>query len=526
MAVESSAPSQGDSAKGKLIKRLFDLPVVNYTYEAVQNTYVRTKQVHPLVEMVCDMYERGAKGSASLAVWSAQPILQRLEPQITAADNIACIGLDHLEDKIPALHYSPEKIASELKETVTSAVEVARSSITSPILSTSSRAVSTVASGYERAQSTASGMLGYLLDTTPARLATRGVDTALTTTEKLMDYFLPISKEEKEAAKDHSETGESDIASPGSEPNSFRRLTSLASTFWQRTSRQAVTAVQHGKSRGQELAAMIPGVTLVSGIANKSLETGRGLVESVQSSVSSWVQALQSAPSPKEKRKKTDGDVTETPEALGMVRGLGERLQNTYVSAVSGIKNAPSAIWNMAGELRSMTPGQALSLTSEKVYALGGNVRGVTGSVLRSISQYIAIPGTSVGEEEEEDVCGPGTESESPPAPQRERGEEKPIRPSPKGSQQVPQEEQLHALSFLETEDTRLLHQKVLQQIPIQQRALRGGPVFKAEESTTRKAPATSPAKETAVRRSEIPSSKTLNPRAAYGSSQSSVKKE
>ncbi|XP_064422080.1 perilipin-1 isoform X2 [Latimeria chalumnae] len=447
MAVESSAPSQGDSAKGKLIKRLFDLPVVNYTYEAVQNTYVRTKQVHPLVEMVCDMYERGAKGSASLAVWSAQPILQRLEPQITAADNIACIGLDHLEDKIPALHYSPEKIASELKETVTSAVEVARSSITSPILSTSSRAVSTVASGYERAQSTASGMLGYLLDTTPARLATRGVDTALTTTEKLMDYFLPISKEEKEAAKDHSETGESDIASPGSEPNSFRRLTSLASTFWQRTSRQAVTAVQHGKSRGQELAAMIPGVTLVSGIANKSLETGRGLVESVQSSVSSWVQALQSAPSPKEKRKKTDGDVTE-------------------------------------------------------------------------------IPGTSVGEEEEEDVCGPGTESESPPAPQRERGEEKPIRPSPKGSQQVPQEEQLHALSFLETEDTRLLHQKVLQQIPIQQRALRGGPVFKAEESTTRKAPATSPAKETAVRRSEIPSSKTLNPRAAYGSSQSSVKKE
>uniref|UniRef100_H3BFF1 Perilipin n=1 Tax=Latimeria chalumnae TaxID=7897 RepID=H3BFF1_LATCH len=395
--------------QGKLIKRLFDLPVVNYTYEAVQNTYVRTKQVHPLVEMVCDMYERGAKGSASLAVWSAQPILQRLEPQITAADNIACIGLDHLEDKIPALHYSPEKIASELKETVTSAVEVARSSITSPILSTSSRAVSTVASGYERAQSTASGMLGYLLDTTPARLATRGVDTALTTTEKLMDYFLPISKEEKEAAKDHSETGESDIASPGSEPNSFRRLTSLASTFWQRTSRQAVTAVQHGKSRGQELAAMIPGVTLVSGIANKSLETGRGLVESVQSSVSSWVQALQSAPSPKEKRKKTDGDVTEeaetaspsqlenlqrnvstfTPEALGMVRGLGERLQNTYVSAVSGIKNAPSAIWNMAGELRSMTPGQALSLTSEKVYALGGNVRGVTGSVLRSISQYI-----------------------------------------------------------------------------------------------------------------------------------------
>uniref|UniRef100_A0A452J3B2 Perilipin 1 n=1 Tax=Gopherus agassizii TaxID=38772 RepID=A0A452J3B2_9SAUR len=68
-------------AQENVLQRVLQLPVVNATCESLQRTYTSTKEVHPLVASVCEAYERGVKGASSLAVWSMEPVVRRLEPQ-------------------------------------------------------------------------------------------------------------------------------------------------------------------------------------------------------------------------------------------------------------------------------------------------------------------------------------------------------------------------------------------------------------------------------------------------------------
>ncbi|RXM91902.1 Perilipin-1 [Acipenser ruthenus] len=116
---------------------------------------------------------------------------------VIAVNSLACKGLDCLEDKIPALQYPPEKLASGIAEVVTNTVTTAKNGITSPIASTSDRALHLAASGYERTANMVTGTIDYILNTRPAKLAAEGMDSALTTTEKLVNYILPESQEEQ-----------------------------------------------------------------------------------------------------------------------------------------------------------------------------------------------------------------------------------------------------------------------------------------------------------------------------------------
>ncbi|MGH0128361.1 UNVERIFIED_CONTAM: hypothetical protein FKN15_016001 [Acipenser sinensis] len=68
---------------------------------------------------------------------------------------------------------------------------IAKNGITSPIASTSDRALHLAASGYEQTANMVTGTIDYILNTRPAKLAAEGIDLALTTTEKLVNYILP-----------------------------------------------------------------------------------------------------------------------------------------------------------------------------------------------------------------------------------------------------------------------------------------------------------------------------------------------
>lgn len=61
--------------------RLLNLPVVSCTCEMMERTYAGTKQVHPLVSSVCEVYERGVRTAGNLAVRGMRPAIDKLEPQ-------------------------------------------------------------------------------------------------------------------------------------------------------------------------------------------------------------------------------------------------------------------------------------------------------------------------------------------------------------------------------------------------------------------------------------------------------------
>ncbi|NWV68221.1 PLIN1 protein, partial [Malurus elegans] len=94
-----------------VLQRVLQLPVVSSTCESLQRTYSSTKEAHPLMASVCQVYERGVQGAGALAMWGMEPVVRRLEPQCEccATGILACRGLDHLEEKIPALHYPVDK---------------------------------------------------------------------------------------------------------------------------------------------------------------------------------------------------------------------------------------------------------------------------------------------------------------------------------------------------------------------------------------------------------------------------------
>lgn len=68
-------------AQENVLQRVLQLPVVSSTCESLQRTYVSTKEAHPLMASVCEVYERGVQGASALAMWGVEPVVRRLEPQ-------------------------------------------------------------------------------------------------------------------------------------------------------------------------------------------------------------------------------------------------------------------------------------------------------------------------------------------------------------------------------------------------------------------------------------------------------------
>ncbi|XP_033903603.2 perilipin-1 isoform X3 [Acipenser ruthenus] len=393
MATERTSPVQKDNSQMNVFGRLFELPVVSSTYSLIQKTYSSTKQTHPIVCTVCEVYEKGAKTATSLAVWSMQPALHRLEPQIIAVNNLACKGLDRLEDKIPALQYPPEKLASGIAQVVTNTVTTAKNGITSPIASTSDRALHLAASGYEQTANMVTGTIDYILNTRPAKLAAEGMDSALTTTEKLVNYILPESQEEQ--AKDACKSQGLDVAKPVSKLNSYRRLGTLASTVCRRAYEQTANKLHQTRTQGQELVMWIPGVSPLTGLALKNLEVAGSILQSAQSSVSGLLWSWQGGQSTKDQRKK-EGEPLESSEALSVVTNLGQQLQSAYVSVISSVEGMPATLWKMVGDLRQITPSQAVSLVKDRASSLGETLSTLRDQVVKNLSYYILVKAEGV----------------------------------------------------------------------------------------------------------------------------------
>ncbi|NXJ16694.1 PLIN3 protein, partial [Odontophorus gujanensis] len=92
-----------------VVTRVGSLPLVSSACSIVSSAYTSTKESHPYVHSVCNAAEKGVRTLTAAAVSGAQPILTKLEPQISTANEYACRGLDKLEEKLPILQQPTEK---------------------------------------------------------------------------------------------------------------------------------------------------------------------------------------------------------------------------------------------------------------------------------------------------------------------------------------------------------------------------------------------------------------------------------
>ncbi|KAM5175789.1 perilipin-1 isoform 3-T11 [Callospermophilus lateralis] len=289
-----------------VLQRVMQLPVVSGTCECFQKTYTSTKEAHPLVASVCNAYEKGVQGASSLAAWSMEPVVRRLSTQFIAANELACRGLDHLEEKIPALQYPPEKIASELKDTISTRLRSARNSISVPITSTSDKVLGATLAGYELARGMAKETAEYAAKTRAGRLASGGADLALGSIEKVVEYLLPPAKEESASVPGHQGAQKP----PKAKPSLVSRVGTLANTLSRHTMQTTVWALKQGHS----LAMWIPGVAPLSSLAQWGASMATQVVSRRQSEVRvPWLHNLAAAED-EDHNDQTDTEGEETEE--------------------------------------------------------------------------------------------------------------------------------------------------------------------------------------------------------------------
>ncbi|NWV16692.1 PLIN1 protein, partial [Origma solitaria] len=447
-----------------VLQRVLQLPVVSSTCESLQRTYSSTKEAHPLMASVCEVYERGVQGAGALAMWGMEPVVRRLEPQFAVANNLACRGLDHLEEKIPALQYPVDKLASELKDTISCPLQSAKSTIGSSM----DKIIELAAEGYEATKSTVETTAKYTRRNSVTQMAAAGVDTALGGLEKLMEYLLPEEDEEAgspdaQTPSDRVCTGSTPSApstrstpSAPSAPSTLGRIGALVSTVSHRAYQQTTQSLQRAKTKGQELASWIP---ILGSLAKPRVPPAPQARSDGQGSAG-WLSQQQSkAPEQKkEKAGKKDTNHTKAGQDPGLVGSVAHNLQTACATGISSVKKVPAVAWDAAEGLILFTP-RRLSRAMETVDALGGTLVSAPKHLLGTLYSYVPLRRQSV--KEEEASRGNKTNSEKKEKKEEEEEETKPAAPSTEEKSQLRSDWRLyrghHPLSFLGLEDPLFL---------------------------------------------------------------------
>ncbi|KAK5865864.1 hypothetical protein PBY51_020101 [Eleginops maclovinus] len=166
--------------------RLAKLPMVHSAFTKLSVFYIDTKGKHPNLKSVCEMLE-----SSVTAVVS--PVLVKLEPQISVANDVACRSLDWLETAFPVLHTPTEQVVATAMNKMHEIQDVV-SIAANGTLDCVEHTVAWLKGGIQQADGQA--------DQSPAkkviRVASVGLESALIMSEALVDRVLPPTDKDKE----------------------------------------------------------------------------------------------------------------------------------------------------------------------------------------------------------------------------------------------------------------------------------------------------------------------------------------
>ncbi|XP_075451096.1 perilipin-2-like [Ascaphus truei] len=326
-----------------VVARLVNLPLVSSTYNMVSSAYVNTKDNHPYLKSVCDVAEKSVKTITSVAITSAIPIIQKLEPQIAFANNYACMGLDKIEEKLPILYQPTDKVISNASDAVAGAKDTVMHSITGVVDKTKGAVHGSV----EMTKAVVNGGINTVLGSSVVQIVSSGVDTALTKSETLLDQYLPLTEEELDATNvEGFEVGTE-------KPNYYIRLGSLSSKLRKRAYQQTLTRVKDVKCRSEEAISQLHHTVDLIEYARKNIHSANQKMHNAQEKLyNSWV----------EWKKSTGQSATDEAQSaehiesrtLAIAQNVSQLLQTTCLSLVSSMQGLPQNIQDKAHSIGTM----------------------------------------------------------------------------------------------------------------------------------------------------------------------------
>ncbi|XP_029530488.1 perilipin-2-like [Oncorhynchus nerka] len=332
-----------------VVERVTSLPLVSSTYDMVSSAYCTTKDNHPYLKSMCEVAEQGVRNLTTAALTGAAPIIGKLEPQISMANDLACKGLDKIEKTLPILHQPSEQIVANAKYAVTGAKDVmsntvtgAKDSVSHTLTNAVDRTRGAVQDGVEmtraavqdRMQMTraaVSGSVNTVMESRVAQMVSSGMDTALTTSESLVDQYLPCTEDELEIEAKMVEGF--DVAKDA--PSYYVRLGSLSTKLRKRAYHKALAQVKDAKQRSQESISQLNHTVDLIEYTRKNIDGANQKVKGKLSSLIEW-----------KSNEEADGNEAENIESrtLAIARSLTQQLQTTCQVLVSGLQGLPQNI--------------------------------------------------------------------------------------------------------------------------------------------------------------------------------------
>ncbi|XP_038191234.1 perilipin-2 isoform X1 [Arvicola amphibius] len=331
-----------------VVTRVANLPLVSSTYDLVSSAYISTKDQHPYLRSVCEMAEKGVKTVTSVAVTSAMPIIQKLEPQIAVANTYACKGLDRIEERLPILNQPTAEIVANAKgavtgakDAVTTTVAGAKDSVASTITGVVDKTKGAVAGSVERTKSVVNGGINTVLGSRMVQLVSSGVENALAKSELLVDQYLPLTQEELE-----TEAKKVEGFDMVQKPSYYVRLGSLSTKVRSRAYQQALSRVKDAKQKSQETISQLHSTVHLIEFARKNMQGAQDKLSV------SWVEWKRSI-------GYDDTDESHCAEhiesrTLAIARNLTQQLQTTCQTLLSSVQGLPQNVQDQANHLGVM----------------------------------------------------------------------------------------------------------------------------------------------------------------------------
>ncbi|XP_059950419.1 perilipin-3 isoform X1 [Mesoplodon densirostris] len=343
-----------------VVDRVAGMPLISSTCHMVSATYMSTKESHPHVKTVCDAAEKGVKTLTAVAVSGAQPILSKLEPQLTSASEYAHRGLDKLEENLPILQQPPEKVLADTKELVSSKVSGAREAVSNTVSSAKDTMASRVTeavevtrgavqSGVDMTKSIVTSGVHSVMGSRVGQMVLSGVDTVLGKSEEWVDNHLPMT--DAELARLATSLEGFDIASVAQqrqEQSYFVRLGSLSERLRQRAYEHSLGKLQSTRQRAQEALLQLSQTLSLMETVKQGVD--QKLVEGQEKLHQMWLSWNQKQlQGPEEDAAKPEQVESQT---LTMFRDIAQQLQTTCASLGSSLQGLPAHVKDQALQAR------------------------------------------------------------------------------------------------------------------------------------------------------------------------------
>ncbi|KAK1342866.1 hypothetical protein QTO34_015634 [Cnephaeus nilssonii] len=231
-AAQAHRPSLCEQDQQNVVHRVVALPLVKATCTAVSDAYSAAKGRHPLLGSACRLAEHCVCSLTTSALDHAQPLLSHLQPQLATVNDLACRGLDKLEEKLPFLQQPSEMVVTSAKDAVASSM--------------------TGMAGLARQ--------GRRWSVELKRSMSHAVDVVLGKSEELVDHFLPMTEEELAALAAEAEAEGPELGSVEQQRRHqgyFVRLGSLSTRLRHLAYEHSLGKLRQKKHHAQDTLAQL-----------------------------------------------------------------------------------------------------------------------------------------------------------------------------------------------------------------------------------------------------------------------------